>query len=372
MGDLPYWDGGLTPEEKVNIAVEGKSVEFGLTGNAAEYVVSSLDAEELCIPSCMKTLHDYTDSHEPGWGLFLIDIAVRLDSHKGSWEPSVLGIYIWEDTSCLGVRFTINAAIKLQEAVVREVVNSCLRGNSTVTLRGIEPDEQEVPIMKTDRLHGWDISLSLDSDTRLLFRDLLRLRLRISQELFFPREALTIPYMLLQAIRTGNADSLIGQTESEWLEVKSHAYELQRKDEAWWKTEFAQDVSQFANSTDGGLLLIGFWTRKVNGIDKITKITPVVHDPKRLQRYGDILKDRIHPPISGLQVGSVRWNNADIIYIYIPAQQDENKPYIVTGTIIDKCDISIVRRQGAECAPVTAQEIHAALVIGRAAIRKQQ
>src|SRR5215468_3754447 len=26
-----------------------------------------------------------------------------------------------------------------------------------------------------------------------------------------------------------------------------------------------------------------------------------------------------------------------------------DKPYIVTGAIIDKCDISIVRRQGAEC-----------------------
>ena len=357
---------GLTPDEKVNIVVEGKSISFGLTSNDTEYVVSSVDVEGLSISSCMKTLHGYTLSHSASWELvFFIDVAVRLDTYKGSWEQSVLGIYVWEDTSCFGVRFTINAAIRLQEAIVREVVNSCLRGNATITLRAIEPDQ-------TDRWHGWDISLSLDSDTRLLFDDLLRLRLRISQELFFPREALTIPYLLLQAIQTGNADSLIGRTESEWLEVKSHAYELQKKDEARWKTELAQDVSQFANSTDGGLLLIGFWTEKVNGIDTITKITAALPDSKRSQRYSDILKDRIHPPISGLQVGSVRWNNADIIYVYIPAQQEENKPYIVTGAIIEKCDISIVRRYGAECVPVTAQEIHAALVIGRAAIRKQQ
>lgn len=374
MADLPHLNEPLATQGSVNIDVDGRSVSFGLTGDVTEYVVSSLDVRALSVSTCMKTLHNYTLAQlNLGSEEFpLIDLAIRLDEDRGLWEPNILGVYIWEDIpGGFGIHFTINSAIGLEEAVVKEVVNFCLTGTA-LTLRKIEYDEKELPTVRTDRWRGWNVFLCLNENSRLLFDDLLRTRLRISQEIFFPRETLTMPYLLLRTLQMGNAESLIGQAESEWLEVKSVAYELQGKDETRWKTELAQDVSQFANSPDGGLLLIGFRTKKMNGIDSINKITPIPRSPTRRQVYGDTLKRRVHPPISGLQIGEFTWGKADIVYIYVPPQQDENRPYLVTGAIINKCDISIVRRQGADCIPVTAQEIHAALVIGRAAIRKQQ
>jgi hypothetical protein len=155
------------------------------------------------------------------------------------------------------------------------------------------------------------------------------MRSRISQEIFLPREALTVPFLILRTLQNGDPTALVGQTESEWLEVKSSAYDLKRTDEAYWKLELALDVAQFANSSDGGLLLIGYHTKRIDGKDTIAKLAPVPHSQTRLQIYNDVLKRKIHPPISGLEIGSVPWNNSDVIYLYIPPQQDENQPYLV-------------------------------------------
>ena len=161
--------------------------------------------------------------------------------------------------------------------------------------------------------------------------------------------------------------------ESEFLEVKSSAYDLKNVDEARWKLELAQDVAQFANAPCGGLLLIGYRTKNVDGIDIIQSITAVQHKATRLQVYGDVLKSRIHPPIAGLEIGYIPVDKTEIIYFYVPIQPEENKPYIISGAIIEDCycstGISIMRRQGDKSIPITAQEIHAALVIGRALIQ---
>lgn len=360
---------------RVDVNIDGRLVNFGLHGTGTEYEIGSLETQGLRVSSCMKELRAYTKSHFPD-AEGPIDLAVRLGADKGSWEQAVLGIYIseTEDTSFV-INFMINAAIGMQQPVVREVVNSSIRG-SAFTLRSVEHDSEEFPIIEADGWRGWDIDLSIEVKSALLFDDLLRVRSRISQEIFLPREALTTPFLLLSTLQMGNAFALIGRTESEWLEVKSHAYDMRNADESRWKLELALDVSQFANSAEGGLLLIGFRTKRVNGVDTIDRITAAPRNPTRLQTYRDVLKHRIHPPINGLQVGSIPWDNADIIYVYIPAQEDENKPYLVNGAIIDDCyitsGVSIVRRQGDTCTPVTAQEIHAALAIGRAVMRNQQ
>jgi predicted HTH transcriptional regulator len=174
-------------------------------------------------------------------------------------------------------------------------------------------------------------------------------------------------------IQSGRTDALIGKNETEFLEVKSTAYDLRNVDESQWKLELAKDVTQFANARNGGLLLIGYRTKNINGFDVIQRKTPVQPKAARLQTYKDVLKSRIHPPISSLQIGSIPVGRNEVIYFYIPPQPEENKPYIISGSIMDGCydsnGISIVRRQGDASIPVTAQEIHAALVVGRTLIR---
>lgn len=237
----------------------------------------------------------------------------------------------------------------------------------------VRHDNSEHPLIESDGWRGWVIELRLKLKSENTFEQLLRLRSRISQEIFLPNEKLTTPYLILRAIQAGRIDVLLGKAESEVLDVKSAAYDLKDVEETRWKLELAQDVAQFANGPAGGLLLIGYRTRKINGIDIIQKVTPVQPRPTRLQSYSDVLKSRIHPPISGIQIGSIPVDGNEIIYFYIPAQPEENKPYVISGAVIDdfcvSTGISIVRRQGDACIPITAEEIHAALVIGRALIR---
>ncbi len=181
------------------------------------------------------------------------------------------------------------------------------------------------------------------------------------------------PFLVLKGLQAGRVDALLGRPETEYLEVKSAAYDLRNVGEAFWKLELAKDVAQFANAPTGGLLLIGYRTKRIDGVDVIYKMAPVQHKPNRFQTYGDVLKARIHPPISGLQIGGIPYGDNEVIYIYVPDQPEENKPYLISGAVIDNCyetnGISIVRRQGDASIPVTAQEIHAALVIGRAFIQ---
>lgn len=52
---------------------------------------------------------------------------------------------------------------------------------------------------------------------------------------------------------------MLGQRECEWLDVKSGVYPL---DQATGPHELAKDVAAFANTRHGGLLVVGFSTRK--------------------------------------------------------------------------------------------------------------
>jgi len=181
------------------------------------------------------------------------------------------------------------------------------------------------------------------------------------------------PYLALRMIQLGQAPALLGHEESEWLECKSFAYEFKKIHESLWKHELAEDVAQFANTESGGLLLIGFHTKRKAGIDTIEKITPVPASDTRLQAYRDILRQRIHPPVGRLLIESFPWNGGQIVCIFVPPQKYENQPYLVSGSVIQgrymRSGVTIVRRQGDASIPITAEEIHSTLVAGRAFLR---
>jgi hypothetical protein len=208
------------------------------------------------------------------------------------------------------------------------------------------------------------------------FKDLLSLRQRLSRAIFLPHDAITSPYVALRTIQLGQAQALLGCQESEWLEAKLCAYELKGNHESLWKHELAGDVVQFANSDGGGLLVIGFHTKRIAGVDTLDKITAVPAADARLQSYRGILRHRIHPPISELLVEAFPWEGGQIVSIFVPPQRDENRPYLVSGSIIRgrflNSGITIVRRQGDASIPVAVQEIHATLVAGRAFLRRDK
>jgi hypothetical protein len=359
--------------EEVEITIDGNSISFGLYSNNLEYEVDSGDVAAASISGCMKALSRnsqiLTAKQRPR-----VDLTVRLaDSEKAFWEQTAFGIYVTLKRSTYDLEFIVNAAVGMQDDTVRDLVSPLTQGTEFSVSR-VRNDGTDSPLIEGDGWRGWAINLCIGRKTTSTFEQLLKLRSRISQEVFLPSEKLISPYLILRAIQSGRAEALVGKTESESLEVKSTAYDLKNVEEPLWKLELAQDVAQFANAPGGGILLIGYRTKSIDGVDVIQKITPVQHKATRLQAYSDVLKYRIHPPIGGLQIGCVSWgNDTEIIYFYVPAQPEENMPYIISGATIDGCycstGISIVRRQGDASIPVTAEEIHAALVLGRALIQ---
>ncbi|MEO3747205.1 hypothetical protein [Plantactinospora sp. B5E13] len=168
----------------------------------------------------------------------------------------------------------------------------------------------------------------------------------------------------------GFPESLIGQAESSWLEVKSRGY---NPDQAG-QIELAQDVARYANGDSPGLLVLGFRTKVRNGQEFIDKLVPLDLKPGTAAIYHKTVDRLVYPPVRGLRVEWVPAGERGLIVIVVPEQRDEDKPFLVTGAMVgDKCEgafISIVRRRGEHSIPITPASIHAALSAGRAVLRQ--
>ncbi|GAA3224519.1 hypothetical protein GCM10017691_12600 [Pseudonocardia petroleophila] len=175
---------------------------------------------------------------------------------------------------------------------------------------------------------------------------------------------------VVNQLRGGRHLELIGQPESGWLEFKSFV----DLDSGAAKIELAQDVSRFANSERAGLLVIGFRTDKRNGEDVAVKLSPLPLLSNCSKRYEDIIDSRIYPAVRGLSVEQIEVSpDVCIVVIYIPAQREDDKPFLVHGAIVEgkveQTFFSIVRRRGEGSVPITAREVHALLSVGRRRLR---
>jgi hypothetical protein len=356
---------------EIEVEVEGYAFRCGAYNNNSEYRAESSDLPDISLSGLVKALR--LESRKRS-GKRIVRIFLELDisqPEKQIWDYNILGIYLDCRSTFIDLQFLANSSIGAHPNRIEEIVESRIQGTD-FQLRRIKEGDSERLVFAEDGWRSWVVDIRIPLACNASVKELLRMRADVCQEIFLPRSEITSPYLILRAIQQGRSDVLIGTAESEILDVKSTAYDLKKAADIEWKIELCQDVAQFANA-HGGLLIIGYYTKKVNGLDIITKITPVQPKATRLQSYADILKSHIHPPISGLQLGSVPIGNNEVIYFYIPPQPEENKPYLVTGAFLDGCyspaGISIVRRQGDGCVNVSAQEIHAAIVAGRAFIR---
>lgn len=374
--DKPFVHYGRMPEpEWVDIGIAGRNIQFLLWPAGTDFEVDASDVEELNISICIDTLKAYSARIEAVIArneAIRIDLFVRLDAKKFSWEKPFFGIALNETRDGVYVaQFALITAIGSYKRELREALLSVIEGTG-FTLFDLEEVEHEFPLIEEDGRHNWTCEISLIPESAT-FKDLLLLRDDLSQAAFLHLNAIETPYLALRMIQLGQATALLGHEESEWLECKSSAYEFKKIHESLWKHELAEDVAQFANSESGGLLLIGFHTKRKAGIDTIEKITPIPASETRLQAYRDILRQRIHPPVSRLLIESFPWNSGQIVSIYVPPQKYENQPYLVSGSVIQgrymRSGVTIVRRQGDASIPITAEEIHSTLVAGRAFLR---
>jgi len=171
---------------------------------------------------------------------------------------------------------------------------------------------------------------------------------------------------------------LLGLAESEWLEVKSQGYGLAQRGPggAQAKIELAQDVARFANGACDAMLVIGFEETKQAGSSRLGSVRPVPLGELDVDRYRDVIDEHVVPPVEGLTIERIdRGNNHGILIINVPRQPPELQPYLVHGAIAgDKTEgafISIVRRRGEGSITISAKQVHAYIVAGRAYLRAQ-
>ncbi|WP_133164986.1 hypothetical protein [Mycolicibacter virginiensis] len=186
---------------------------------------------------------------------------------------------------------------------------------------------------------------------------------------------------IVELLRAGHVDLLVGQVESSFLEVKSMLYNLDvgpsktAKDRH--KIELAQDVARFANGETDAVLAIGYKEAKVGERTEISSVAPIKLARFNAAQYQAVLDERIVPPLVGLVVEQVEiGDGVGIAFIFVPRQPEEMQPYLVHGAIIgggvEGKFFSIVQRRGEGSINITAAQIHTYITAGRAFLRQQQ
>jgi hypothetical protein len=103
---------------------------------------------------------------------------------------------------------------------------------------------------------------------------------------------------VLELIRAGQLELLIGLEETEWLDAKAGPYDL---DTEGGRIEVSQDVARFANA-GGGIIAIGWGTKRRHGNEVINRVTAFDTARLRPSRWRRVLDARVYPPIEGLEI----------------------------------------------------------------------
>ncbi|WP_037307007.1 hypothetical protein [Amycolatopsis orientalis] len=151
-----------------------------------------------------------------------------------------------------------------------------------------------------------------------------------------------------QALRRGDVDALLGERECAWLDVKDGVYRL---DQPKGADELAKDVTAFANTPHGGLLVVGFAARKEHGEEIIEVLNPVPRRLVNFDQYRQVIAARVLPALRDV---TVEWidcgNDAGVLVIDIPAQPRSSQLFAVpapAGTAeVGKIAVAVPVRDG--------------------------
>ncbi len=175
---------------------------------------------------------------------------------------------------------------------------------------------------------------------------------------------------VLDLLRAGRVDVLLGQPENEWLDFKRQGYA--RTDHG--RFELAKDVAAFANA-GGGLLVLGLASVKSGLAEVASAVTPCASGSVNAQSYRGVLSRRLHPPLERLSIFSLpQSRGGDVWVIDVPPQPEESKPFLVHGAVlggkVSDAFYSMVVRRADDCIPTDPQAVHALMAAGRAALRR--
>ncbi|MFG3718260.1 helix-turn-helix domain-containing protein [Streptomyces massasporeus] len=154
-----------------------------------------------------------------------------------------------------------------------------------------------------------------------------------------------------QALRERRFDDLLGLVECEWLDVKGGIYQLTSPTAA---EELVKDVAAFANTIDGGLLLVGFKTVIEHGAEVISELNPVPRARVDVDQHRKLIHERVVPTVRDLRIEWIACGDSKgVLSIDIPAQPKGSRPFVVPGRYgndnkpsRDKPSIAVPTRSG--------------------------
>ncbi|MEV7830317.1 ATP-binding protein [Streptomyces subrutilus] len=342
--------------------------EFDLTE------VSEAPVSEVCrVLREIRAAHpdDYTEPKSPSLWVragrpdphILSDIERTHEYLDRSHMSTVSFVFYVEEHETLAMSIYVQYPFTTDRADSLEIVGPYLSARGSVLL-----DFESFP---HDNADG-GINLDVSAPDHLRIGDCVALGQTLSQMLRFrawnPGTMDGAHALLLM----GKAEVLLGQPESEWLEAKRKGYGLQYSEVE--KYEYARDLASFANSADGGILIVGVATdTDASGADVMVEVTPCKTGSLNTQTYAHVAHSKIVPPIEGLEISRVATGEGELLVIRIPPQAEYLKPFLVAGAIInDKVSgsfISIPQRRGTDKWNMSPAAVHSLLVAARVALR---
>jgi len=159
-------------------------------------------------------------------------------------------------------------------------------------------------------------------------------------------------------LRAGQFNSLLGQPESNWLEVKSQLWAL---DQDSGKAEAAKDLSALANAT-GGLLVIPAKTDSDAGRDVIAAVKTLPLDRFSEAQLRDTIAHWTFPPLRGIEVDMVDGGSGrGQVLITVPAHHPEDWPHLVVSpddSAFTSASVAAYVRDGDKNRALTAAQLH--------------
>ena len=172
----------------------------------------------------------------------------------------------------------------------------------------------------------------------------------------------------LAALRADRPEQLLGLTECEWLDAKEGIYDL---DDPAKAEELIKDVAGFANAPSGGLLVVGYRTRKEHGREILDELRPVPRELVDEDRHLKLIRERVIPRPRGLKAN---WHEVGkgkgVLAIYVPTQPTPSRPFVVPGparTAASSISVAVPMREADATTWLPRTEIQRLLAAGWAA-----
>jgi predicted HTH transcriptional regulator len=172
---------------------------------------------------------------------------------------------------------------------------------------------------------------------------------------------------LLQFIESGAFEDVVGAVETADVDFKRSPYRAE--DDPAEAFELAKDVTALANTTTGGLLVIGFQTtaREESGLDTVESVHAFPREMFNRDQWLKKVHQLAYPTVLGLDAQfkpSAQDSDRGVVVILVPPQPADSRYFLVSKEFVSADGapgwmIGLSVRSADRNRPLSIQEIHA-------------